>query len=97
MAPGAGRSPAAKAGAAVNTQQFLLFAALAAALYLWMGGGANATTTGAQLSIPGESVATQNSQQCAEAYRQEYSAEWASMNTVQRLAVGLKASGECAP
>lgn len=38
-----------------------------------------------------------DSQACAESYRQAYSAEWAEMNTVQRLAVGLQASGECAP
>lgn len=34
---------------------------------------------------------------CAEQYRQEYSAEWGNMNQLQRLAVGLQASGECAP
>lgn len=67
-------------------KQLLVIVATIAALYLLMG-QSNAAAPQTQQDGPG----------CAEAYRQAYSAQWAEMNQLQRLAVGLQASGECAP
>lgn len=71
----------------MNTQQLMLIAAVAAAIYLWMGGSTNATTTA--------TTPAQNSPACAEAYRQQYSGGWEQMSRAQRLAVGLQASSDC--
>lgn len=63
------------------SNNILIIVIVAAVLYVMSGGTGNAATTTAQ-----------GGQGCLQAIQQQYQAQWADMNQVQRAMVGLRAS-----